>query len=345
MTKPTQAAIAKKLGISKMTVSRALRGEVHVSAEVRQRVQEAAMALGYRPDPEVARLMTHLRQARSVSRGPTLAFVWTEATVERQANPWSRGLYEGAEQRAMELGYTLEGFQLDKEAMTAGRLARVLEHRGVRGMMLSPLVNRSRGHLRMPWAKFSVVAIGLGLMRPAFHRVHHHHFLGMMTALRQLRKAGYRRIGMVVPAVLDRRMFGAWSAAFLVHHPLGVQAAGKLMHLPQTLTRATFLDWCRKERPEVVLDSGQMTRAWLSGLPGSERPLFATLNWYEGCGAIAGLDQRPDLIGRTATDLLVEQMQVNERGVPAQPKIVMMEGVWCTGLSETKIHAQQEKGQ
>lgn len=331
MKKPTQAAIAKKLGLSKMTVSRALRGEVHVRAAVRERVREAAAELGYTPDPEVARLMTHLRQARTVSQGQTLAFVWTETPGERLGNPWSWRLYEGAAERALELGYMLEGFQLDRAEMTAARLARVLEHRGVRGMMLSPLVNRSRGHLRMPWAKFSVVAIGLGLMRPAFHRVHHHHFLGMMTALRQLRKAGHRRIGLVVPTVLDRRMFGAWSAAFLVHHPLGVEAAGRLMHLPASLTRSGFLDWCQKARPEVVLDSGQMTRAWLQALPAAGRPLLATLNWFDGCGALAGLDQRPSLLGRTATDLLVEQMRLNERGVPAQPKTVMIEGVWRTG--------------
>ncbi len=328
MARPTQAEIAKRLGISKMTVSRALRGGLHVTPELTATIKRTASEMGYAPDPEVARLMTHLRRSRARAIGQTLAFVWTEPSAGRLDNPWARQLFEGAAQRAAELGYTLEGFQLTPREMTPGRLARILEHRGVRGLMLSPLISRSRGHLRMPWEKFSVVVIGLGLAKPAFHRVHHHHFLGVMTALRRLRKAGFKRIGMVVPAVLDKRMFGAWSAGFLVHHPLGTRTASALMHLPQTLTRTGFRDWCARTRPEVVLDSGQTTLPWVQDLPESSRPAFATLSWHSGRTEMAGLDQRSGLIGQTATDLLVEQLRLNQRGIPEHPKTVMVEGVW-----------------
>lgn len=333
MSSPTQAEIAKKLGVSKMTVSRALRGGLHVKPGLAERIRQTAAQMGYAPDPELSRLMTHLSQARRRLRRETLAFVWTESLVGPRANPWARRLCEGAAGRAAEMGYVLEGFELGVDGMTAGKLARILEHRGVRGLLLSPLTSRSRGHLRMPWEKFSVVVIGLGLMRPAFHRVHHHHFLGMMTALRCLRKAGYRRIGLAVPAVLDRRMFGAWSAGFLVHHPLGARAASLLMHLPQSVTRAGFLAWCEKARPEVVLDSGQTTRSWLSALPEEGRPAFATLSWHEGLGGAPGLDQKPEEIGRAAVDLVVEQLRLNSRGKPEQAKVVMVEGEWRVGAS------------
>ncbi len=328
MSQVTQAEIARVAGVSKMTVSRALRGGLLVRPELAARIRRAAAELGYVPDPEVARLMTHLRRARKSAARETLAFVWTEPPAERPANPWGRQLFEGAAARAAELGYALEAFQLTPGEMTAGRLARILQHRGVRGLMLSPLISRSRGHLRMPWEEFSVVVIGLGFLKPAFHRVHHHHFLGVMTALRRLRKAGYQRIGLCVPAVLDRRMFGAWSAGFLVHHPPGARVAAGLMHLPQTLNRAAFAAWCEKAKPEVVLESGQAARSWLAAIPARARPAHATLSWHAGQPEVAGLDQRSGLIGATAADLLIEQLRHNERGVPAHPKTVMVEGVW-----------------
>ena len=49
--------IALRLGISKMTVSRALRGGKHVEVELRERIVQTAEEMGYRPDPEIAKLM------------------------------------------------------------------------------------------------------------------------------------------------------------------------------------------------------------------------------------------------------------------------------------------------
>ena len=320
--------IAARLGVSKMTVSRALRGERHVNQALAERVKAVAVELGYAPDPEVGRLMAYLRQNREQPVRQTLAFVWADAADRAARTWWSSQLFEGAAERAGELGYELEAFQLEPGKMTAGRLAKILEHRGVQGLVLSPLISRSRGHLRWPWERFSTVVIGLGFAKPALHRVHHHHFMGMLTALRQLRKEGCRRIGYCASAVLDQRMFGAWSASFLVHHPQGAKAAAGLLHLPPVVTRSVFLDWCARARPEVVLDSGRPTLGWLAGLPEKLRPRVATLNWNAARPEVAGIDQRADRIGRGAVDLLVEQLRHNERGLPEQPKVVLTEGVW-----------------
>lgn len=328
MPNPTLGDIAARLGVSKMTVSRALRGERHVKAEMSERVRRMAAEMGYAPDPEVGRLMTYLRRVRTAPERQTLAFVWTDPAALAEKTPWAGQLVEGAATRARELGYELEGFELEAGDVTAARLVKILEHRGVRGMLLSPLVSRSRGHLRLPWERFSAVIIGLGFAKPALHRVHHHHFMGMHTAMRQLRREGWRRIGYCAPAHLDKRMFEAWSASFLTHHPLGVTAATNLMHLPAVLTRAGFLKWCEKSRPEVVLDSGSNTIGWLAALPTESRPHLVTLSWSAERPSLAGVDQRADLIGRNAVDLLVQQLRHNERGVPLHPKIVLTEGVW-----------------
>lgn len=55
---PTIVDIAKALGVSAMTVSRALNGKAEVSAEVKERVLECAKRLGYRPNRWARSLVT-----------------------------------------------------------------------------------------------------------------------------------------------------------------------------------------------------------------------------------------------------------------------------------------------
>lgn len=338
MPRPTLQHIADQLGLSKMTVSRALRGEKHVRQEVIDRVCATAEALGYRPDPEISKLMSHMRRTRRAEAPRTLAFVWAEKTAaELRQSSWSMQLIEGATRRAAQLGFAIEEFYLADKGMTAPRLSGILEARGIPGFILSPLVTRSRGHVSMRWEKFSSTVIGLGYARPPQHRVHHHHFLGMMHALRQLRKLGYRRIGFFSSTTINERMFGAWSASFLTHHPLPRAEAEKLLCMKREPTRALLRQWIETARPEVIIDAGQLLWTWLKDLRIPEDIGYATLNWQPDHPERAGIDQQADVLGAAAVDLVVEQYHHNERGTPAHPKIVMTEGIWRTGETVRRV--------
>lgn len=329
MTGPTLSQIAAKIGVSKMTVSRALRGERHVAAQMRARVQAAAQEMGWQPDPEISKLMTHMRRGRRAIAPPTLAFVWSD-TAENPPSPWARRLWEGALKRARRHGYELEEFYLGARGLTGRRLSGVLEARGIRGLVLSPLISRSRGHVSLRWESLSAVVIGLGYPSPALHRVHHHHFHGMMTVLRALKKQGRRRIGFYSESTVNERMFGAWAASFLTHHPLPTTQAARLLRLPRKPGREDFIKWLREARPEVIIDSGLRCVEWLASLPPESRPSHVTLNWDADRPEIPGLDQQAEVLGAAAVDLLVEQILCNERGVPEHPKMVMTAGVWRT---------------
>ena len=326
MSRPTLADIASQLGISKMSVSRALRGERQVSVQLRERVLQAAERMGYRPDPEIAKLMTHMRRSKRVVSPSTLAFIWAERDADSvKTSSWSQELVRGAHMRADKLGYRLEEFHLKARGMTARRMSGILEARGIPGFILSPLVSRSRGHVSMQWEKFSSVVIGLGYARPALHRVHHHHFLGMMTALRMLKKQGFRRIGFYAGSTINERMYRAWSASFLAHHPLPLAHAAELLALRREITRGDFQAWLKSANPDVVIEAGHHLHDWLS--KGSKIPRV-TLGWRADYPDVAGIDQQADVLGAAAVDLLVAQHQQNERGTPEQPKTLMTEGVW-----------------
>lgn len=327
MARPSLNDIALKLGISKMTVSRALRGGKHVAAALKEKIVQTASELGYQPDPEIAKLMTHMRRTRLVASPLTLAFVWAErSSQEIEHSSWSQQLLLGAHQQAAKLGFQLEEFHLAARGMTARRLSAILEARGIPGFILSPLVSRSRGHVSMAWEKFCSVVIGLGYARPQLHRVHHHHFLGMMTALRMLKKQGYKRIGFYCGSTINERMFRAWSASFLAHHPLA--QPGALLALRKSPSRNDFLQWLCTANPDVVIDGGHLVKDWLSTLPPSRQPDHVSLGWRADVPEVPGIDQQADVLGAAAVDLLVTQYQQNERGIPASPRIVMTEGVW-----------------
>lgn len=310
-----------------MTVSRALRGGKNVEAGLRERIVETAEEMGYRPDPEIAKLMTHMRQARGVTEPRTLAFVWAERSSRETGRwSWSQQLVMGAQRQAERLGFQLEEFHLGARGMTGRRLSDILEARGIPGFILSPLVSRSRGHVSMAWEKFCSVVIGLGYARPQLHRVHHHHFLGMMTALRMLKKQGYKRIGFYCGSTINERMFRAWSASFLAHHPL--TKPGELLALRKVLSRNDFQQWLKKAEPEVVIDGGHLVKDWLEGMAEGCRPMHVSLGWRADMPEVGGIDQQADVLGAAAVDLLVTQYQQNERGIPESPRIVMTEGVW-----------------
>ncbi|HYF33952.1 MAG TPA: LacI family DNA-binding transcriptional regulator, partial [Prosthecobacter sp.] len=299
-----------------MTVSRALRGEKHVAAPLRQRVAEVAAEIGYQPDPEIVKLMAHMRRARKNLAPQVLALVWADREPGGEViSPWSARLRMGAVQRAEALGYRLDEFHLREKGMTARRLSGILEARGIAGVVLTPLLTRSRGHVSMAWEKFSSVAIGIGYSRPALHRVHHHHYVGMLTAMRQLKKLGYRRIGLFGPTTVNERMFGAWSASFLMHHPLPVRQAMELVCLQKTPTQAAFQAWLTSARPEVVLDAGSHYD-WLQAVAAAGEVGYAALNWTPDHPERAGIDQQAEVLGAAALDLLAGQLQHNERGIP-----------------------------
>src|SRR5688500_7570900 len=77
--RPTLRAIAAQAGVTHATVSMAHRNHPRISLKTRQRVQRLARRLGYCPDPEVAKLMHHLRMKHKPNFRSTNAAITTAA--------------------------------------------------------------------------------------------------------------------------------------------------------------------------------------------------------------------------------------------------------------------------
>src|ERR1043165_8524132 len=83
----TLPPLARSLGLSRATVSSALRGTGRVAEETKQRVREAARAAGYRHNPLAATLMSEMRR----SSGGTFRGVVATVEVNESARPGGHG--------------------------------------------------------------------------------------------------------------------------------------------------------------------------------------------------------------------------------------------------------------
>ena len=106
MSEPvTLQTVASSLGLTKTTVSVALRGRPGVSEAMRARIVAEAERLGYTPDPVAGELMAMVRSRRKNSTGETIAFINTfqqDPTLLKRI----RGLrlfYDGAAELASHL--------------------------------------------------------------------------------------------------------------------------------------------------------------------------------------------------------------------------------------------------
>lgn len=339
MRAPTLQQIAAAAGVSKATVSLALRDDPRITSAVREKVRETARQLDYRPNPLLAVHMAHLRTSRPAQWRATLGFL-----VQLPKEEWAQhalrppGLsYAGALERARTLGYTLERFWLAEPGMTPARMTRVLASRGVPGVLVAPWPHQGLGErLDLGWPQFAAATVGYALWQPNLHRACHDNFSTMGRVLEELVRRGYRRIGFAAAVEDDERVNQAWHARLLVFQA----ARPRAERVPPLLTRewnqATFLAWLKNAKPDVVL----ATRAihvipWLAKarIRVPERLGVATVYWRHELPECSGYYQNFELLGAAAIDLIVAQLQRNERGLPATPNVVLLPGEWREGAT------------
>ncbi len=320
-------------GCSAVTVSLALRNHPRISEKTRRKIHRLAKAHGYIRDPVVSTLMNRLRSSktnRSLEKLGVLTW-WSTPNGER-SNSMGQQSHRGIIERARTLGYDVEFFWAREPGMTAKRLTQILHTRSIRGIILTTMT-RARGHVSLDWSHFAAATLGYSILKPALHRATYSHFQGMVLALRTLRSRGYRRIGFTNLLLQEDMANDAWLSAYLGYH---YRSGGKIAIPPLLLpawNKTKIARWLEKFKPDVVVSNNTHPLVYLEEL-GYRVPQdigFASLDCMEGALSYAGVFQPRERIAAKAVDLVVEQLENNEFGLPEVPKIVMVEGFWQDG--------------
>lgn len=328
--------IARLAGVSLMTVSRALRNQPRVAEKTRQKILKIAQSVGYRPDPEISKLMHHLRRGIRPQFQSTICGLtnWPDAVKP----PYFQTLLAGAERQALARGYGFSVLPFTAEARSGARLRRLMLSQGVQGVMLLPQRPPLDLTTLLDWREFSVAASSLSVLGPEVNRVAPHHFSNTVRLCRELTALGYRRIGLVVDAEQDMRANRGFSAALLSFGRHEATEPVPPLVFDGELA-AALVPWFRRERPDAIVATSEShvrnyARLLNLRLPGPVG--FASLNLAAPAkepGPIAGIDERPGEIGAITVDLLAAMIERRVRGLPAEPVSTLLSGRWRAGAS------------
>ena len=342
--------IAEKAGVTRMAASLALRGKKGVSEATRDAVMKVAEQLGYQPDPELSKMLSHIRRNSPAEMKSCLALI----TSGRTAHDWKRYVterkyVEGARARAREYGYRLEEFWLNEPGMTEERLSEIIWNRGIEGVVIAPLQVKLTGNhderlIRLDYNLFSVVEISETVEWPDLDRSISDQYTAMIKALEELTKLNYRCIGLVLEEALDLRVNGKWTAAYLQTQIRGGPAKLPPPLILPTVDQKAFDKWFDRYKPDVIVSVDRFGLQFLRkrglSIPGDVG--YATLDLdgdADEVPELSGIDQNSRMVGAAAIDLLVVAIHRSQRGIPEQPLRLEIEGAWKPGKSTQRLPA------
>lgn len=330
---PTLRSLAKVLGLSRTTVSDALRGSLRVDPRTAQRVKQVAEEAGYRRNPLAGALMSELRRSRgSAFRGVLAAIDFNEPERPAGADEYHRELIAGVDARAVELGFKLEKFSVGRAGISVQRLDSILQSRGIGGVILLPAWG-DPDLSNLDWTRFAGIYTDYIIERPRLHTVCSDQHRSLLAALQRLTAAGYRRPGLYLQRHQDERLQFRWSAAFRAfqeNHP-PIKPVPPL--IVEQFDQAQFTRWFRQHKPDVVLAHNTIAIDWMEA-SGARLPAthgFVCLNLHMKSRPSAGLDQQPRLLGARSAELLIAQLQRNETGIPEWPSTTIISARWVDG--------------
>lgn len=348
----TLADVAKKAGVHVTTVSLALRNHPRLPAETRSRIQKLAEKMGYKPDPYLQALVAYRSKTMPRRNPPTLAYVtnwntrfgWQKTTAHPQ-------FYAGAQAKAEELGFKLEHFWMSEPGLTQARLNRILETRGINGLIVASHMRELDIALQFEWDHFSAVKIDYFPHEPALHNVTNNQCGIVRLAMRRVMALGYRKIGFVMHRGWDHSVDHLWSAGFLCEQatlpvteripmllfpdaePIDAWMAESKSHVV-TPTDA-FKRWFEEYKPEVIISKASFVQPCFEqrGMRVPKDVAFVDVFLEDTTGVSAGVRQNHDAVGGLAVEILAGQLHHNKFGVPQIPTTTFVEGTWFDGAT------------
>ncbi len=331
--RPTIRTMARSLGISRTSVSEALRDLPRVNQETRERVRAWAKTAGYRFNPLASSILSEVRRTRlSTFHGVLAAVGLEEPTRVPFPGAYWQDLLRGATERGAELGFKLEHFVVGQKLLSVKRLDSILRSRGIRGVLIMPAWNRP-DFTQLSWTNYTGVYADYLIDLPGLSSVCPDHPRGMELVMQKLHGLGFRRPGLVLLRQESNRLQHRWLASFLAYVHLHPEIAVLPPLILPEMSAEVFKRWFRKNRPDVVVGHRAEMINWMKecGAKVPEKHGFCCLNTGLNALSCAGLDQRPYHVGVRAIELVIAQIHQNIYGIPELPSNTTVPAQWVDG--------------
>lgn len=340
----TMATIAKDSGVSKNTVSLALKNDRRISAVTRRRVQQIAEKLGYQRNPVLSHLMSELRKTKVPKYRHTIALLNAHPDpLAMKRHPTIAAWLAGCRRRGEAQGFLFDNFWLHDPELNGTRLGRMLFTRGIRGAIVVGLFNQNQLPAQYAglWPQIACVVTGVRTHEPtlSFCCVDHHAL--MLEALNQVLALGYQRPALVLSHTVDHLVEGRFSSGMW----FGQQTLPARQRLPgfdkfdvSDACFRQFKKWLERHKPDVLFTLHRDIKIWLEDL-GYRIPRdigLVDLEHNPSAADWAAMEQRNDLSGEAAVDMLISMLHNNESGIPDSPRATLGSFHWVPGATVKK---------
>lgn len=363
MSRITLKDIANRLGVSKATISLALRGSREIGEETRKKIIKTAKEMGYRPDPTLAKIAASRWKPHIASEQIPLAFVASlhpdhEKLIPEDAKKhplpylkdsehqeeWviylsGHAHFKGAIQRADELGYSMS-YHLYKPGDNIRSLSNALYHRGVQGIIFSPIFDRDFiKHFQ--WKRFACVSVADHYYLPPTDFVVPKLSSHIHVVFSHLYRKGYSRPGLVLYHEKIQHLNN--------HILRGVflslcESVGILNNIPapyyvEHSKLENIKPWLDKEMPDVIIGFSDFIYDLLANF-GYKMPQdysFVSLGVKKPKEKlIAGVIDADFMMGRTGVDILDHKLRHGIFGPTERRTFTTIQTDWCEGKSLPK---------
>ncbi len=329
--------VAVHLGLSASTVSRALRNDPRITDTVKKSVARAAARLGYRRDPKLSQLMSHVRATKQRAYQGTLAWL-TDHDLSLPQEARAHALYwDPAVRRAEELGYKLECHSAIQPEQAA-RISRRLHAAGIQGFVIQQFKSSFQlSDWAFNWSKFAVVHSGSMQSPATLDSVDGDDTANCGSLFHELVGLGYRRIGICTLADIEQAMNWSLSAAqrrFVLSHPALTDIPTCLLPDLGPASGRQMARWIKKHRVDCIVSQVRGMKELVESA-GLRVPQDIGLAW-QGVNPHhqnTGIWQREDIIAATLVETLAAAIEQGRKGLPAVPRLTLIQGTWHAGAT------------
>jgi DNA-binding LacI/PurR family transcriptional regulator len=335
--RPTQADIARTVGIDAAQVSRALRGGAGVSAAVRERVIAVSAELGYRIDPATSGLAESRWAGR---RRPAQGIALLIPHGARHAswlrdNPRMMAFQACCCAQASAAGYRFRVVRLCDFASSQA-LQKDLDRHAIGGIVIA--FHPDPVQLELRWSDLSTVLIGDGMNLHGHHRIMTDYQQTVALAAGHARRSGCRRIGFACLRYGNRSLEDAITAQMLLQRERLAEfglASLELFRFAADDAPRACRDWYEREQPDCIIASHNQPYHWLAAT-GVRFPRACSFIGLLGKGRrgdpdLTCVDRRHQALAEQAVATLDRAMRSGSRGPVPFPITSLVPGAWRHG--------------
>jgi len=322
----------------------ALRNHPRISAATQKKVAAIAKELSYSPNPDLTRVMVEVRRTRPDKPIIALPTNWNQPSPW-ETNPFMARFYSAVTQRAQELGFQIEEFWIHPEGLTSRAFGKILYARNIPGLIIPPSFKLEK---KIPFdlSTLAVVSHGKTFFKPQLSRVETNVLFNTMLALREIRKLGYRRVGLLHvggASMLQGNLLEIESAyAYYARRGwLGTTIPPFLREDYQLEGEALplMLQWIKTHRPDVIFSNCPGLKVLLeqNGISVPDEIGLVCDGVIPTQENTTGIDINSDVLDSLLVDVVVTQISCGQRGVPRVPVTMTVEGKWVKGATVRKV--------